>query len=120
MFVNTRSNALKENNTDKCDTAAADFQSKETAHHGVGTEDLDSGQICSLVSSLFLLVNEDTDNTQSAPDGSNQKACADSLQTAGDTITFPQIADTQNLLRQKLRLCKRHGYRLYPFKTALQ
>ena len=39
MFVNTP-NALEGNNTDKCDTAAADFQSKETGViDGVGTED---------------------------------------------------------------------------------
>ena len=38
MFVNTP-NALEGNNTDKCDTAAADFQSKETGViDGVGTE----------------------------------------------------------------------------------
>ena len=52
MFVNTP-NALEGNNTDKCDTAAADFQSKETGViDGVGTEDEILGQIRSLVSLL--------------------------------------------------------------------
>ena len=61
MFVNTP-NALEGNNTDKCDTAAADFQSKETGViDGVGTEDEILGQIRSLVS-LLPSNNEDTDN----------------------------------------------------------
>mgnify|MGYP002343374856 FL=1 len=92
MFVNTP-NALEGNNTDKCDTAAADFQSKETGLiDGVGTEDEILGQIRSLVS-LLPSNNEDTDNYTECTDDLN-RACEDIAACAGDTsIALSRIAD---------------------------
>lgn len=89
MFVNTP-NALEGNNTDKCDTAAADFQSKETGViDGVGTEDEILGQIRSLVS-LLPSNNEDTDNYTECTDDLN-RVCADLANCAGrhSNRTFP-------------------------------
>ena len=105
MFVNTP-NALEGNNTDKCDTAAADFQSKETGViDGVGTEDEILGQIRSLVS-LLPSNNEDTDNYTECTDDLN-RVCADLANCAGDTaIALSQIADNGEFFETKANYAK--------------
>ena len=105
MFVNTP-NALAGNNTDKCDTAAADFQSKETGViDGVGTEDEILGQIRSLVS-LLPSNNEDTDNYTECTDDLN-RVCADLANCAGDTaIALSQIADNGEFFETKADYAK--------------
>ena len=105
MFVNTP-NALEGNNTDKCDTAAADFQSKETGViDGVGTEDEILGQIRSLVS-LLPSNNEDTDNYTECTDDLN-RVCADLANCAGDTaIALSQIADNGEFFETKVDYAK--------------
>ena len=105
MFVNTP-NALEGNNTDKCDTAAADFQSKETGViDGVGTEDEILGQIRSLVS-LLPSNNEDTDNYTECTDDLN-RVCADLANCAGDTaIALSQIADNGEFFETKADYAK--------------
>ena len=105
MFVNTP-NALEGNNTDKCDTAAADFQSKETGViDGVGTEDEILGQIRSLVS-LLPSNNEDTDNYTECTE--ILTAYAQILQTVQVTQQshFPRSLTTVNSLRQKQTMQK--------------
>ena len=105
MFVNTP-NALEGNNTDKCDTAAADFQSKETGViDGVGTEDEILGQIRSLVS-LLPSNNEDTDNYTECTDDLN-RVCAELANCAGDTaIALSQIADNGEFFETKADYAK--------------
>ena len=105
MFVNTP-NALEGNNTDKCDTAAADFQSKETGViDGVGTEEEVLGQIRSLVS-LLPSNNEDTDNYTECTDDLN-RVCADLANCAGDTaIALSQIADNGEFFETKADYAK--------------
>lgn len=105
MFVNTP-NALEGNNTDKCDTAAADFQSKETGViDGVGTEDEILGQIRSLVS-LLPSNNEDTDNYTECTDDLN-RVCADLANCAADTaIALSQIADNGEFFETKADYAK--------------
>ena len=98
--------ALEGNNTDKCDTAAADFQSKETGViDGVGTEDEILGQIRSLVS-LLPSNNEDTDNYTECTDDLN-RVCADLANCAGDTaIALSQIADNGEFFETKADYAK--------------
>ena len=105
MFVNTP-NALEGNNTDKCDTAAADFQSKETGViDGVGTEDEILGQIRSLVS-LLPSNNEDTDNYTECTDDLN-RVCKDLANCAGDTsIALSQISDNNVFFEVKADYAK--------------
>ena len=105
MFVNTP-NALEGNNADKCDTAAADFQSKETGViDGVGTEEEVLGQIRSLVS-LLPSNNEDTDNYTECTDDLN-RVCADLANCAGDTaIALSQIADNGEFFETKANYAK--------------
>ena len=105
MFINTP-NALEGNNTDKCDTAAADFQSKETGLiDGVGTEEEVLGQIRSLVS-LLPSNNEDTDNYTECTDDLN-RVCADLANCAGDTaIALSQIADNGEFFETKADYAK--------------
>ena len=100
MFINTP-NALEGNNTDKGDTAAADFQSKETGLiDGVGTEEEVLGQIRSLVS-LLPSNNEDTDNYAECTDDLN-RVCADIANASEDTaIALAQIADNGVLVETK-------------------
>ena len=105
MFINTP-NALEGNNADKCDTAAADFQSKETGLiDGVGTEEEVLGQIRSLVS-LLPSNNEDTDNYTECTDDLN-RVCADLANCAGDTaIALSQIADNGEFFETKADYAK--------------
>ena len=105
MFVNTP-NALEGNNTDKCDTAAAAFQSAETGViDGVGTEEEIIGQIRSLVS-LLPSNNEDTDNYTECTDDLN-RVCADLANCAGDTaIALSQIADNGEFFETKADYAK--------------
>ena len=105
MFINTP-NALEGNNADKCDTAAADFQSKETGLiDGVGTEEEVLGQIRSLVS-LLPSNNEDTDNYTECTDDLN-RVCAELANCAGDTaIALSQIADNGEFFETKADYAK--------------
>ena len=105
MFINTP-NALEGNNKDKCDTAAAAFQSAETGViDGVGTEEEIIGQIRSLVS-LLPSNNEDTDNYTECTDDLN-RVCADLANCAGDTaIALSQIADNGVFFETKADFAK--------------
>ncbi len=92
MFVNTP-NALEGNHVDKCDTAAADFQSQETGLiDGVGTEEEILGEIRQLVS-LLPSNFEDNDSFVECTDDLN-RTCDDLAACAGDTsIALSRIAD---------------------------
>ena len=92
MFVNTP-NALEGNHVDKCDTAAAEFQSQETGLiDGVGTEEEILGEIRQLVS-LLPSNFEDNDAFVECTDDLN-RTCDDLAACAGDTsIALSRIAD---------------------------
>lgn len=92
MFVNTP-NALEGNSVDKCDTAAADFQSSETGLiDSVGTEEEILGEIRQLVS-LLPSNFEDNDSFEECTDDLN-RTCDDLAACAGDTsIALSRIAD---------------------------
>ena len=92
MFVNTP-NALEGNHVDKCDTAAAEFQSQETGLiDGVGTEEEILGEIRQLVS-LLPSNFEDNDSFVECTDDLN-RTCDDLAACAGDTsIALSRIAD---------------------------
>lgn len=92
MFVNTP-NALEGNHVDKCDTAAADFQSQETGLiDGTGTEEEILGQIRQLVS-LLPSNFEDNDSFVECADDLN-RTCDDLAACAGDTsLALSRIAD---------------------------
>ena len=92
MFVNSP-NALDGNCTEKCDTAAADYQSKETGLiDAVESEEEILAEIRQLVS--FLPSNfEDNDSFAECTDDLN-RACEDIAACAGDTsIALSRIAD---------------------------
>ena len=105
MFVNTP-DAIEGNRVEKCDTAAAEFQSKETGLiDGVGTEEEVLGQIRSLVS-LLPSNNEDTDNYTECTDDLN-RVCAELANCAGDTaIALSQIADNGEFFETKADYAK--------------
>ena len=92
MFVNTP-NALEGNHVDKCDTAAAEFQSQETGLiDGIGTEEEILGEIRQLVS-LLPSNFEDNDSFVECTDDLN-RTCDDLAACAGDTsIALSRIAD---------------------------
>ena len=92
MFVNSP-NALDGNYTEKCDTAAADYQSKETGLiDAVESEEeilAEIRQLASLLPSNF----EDNDSFAECTDDLN-RACEDIAACAGDTsIALSRIAD---------------------------
>ena len=92
MFVNSP-NALDGNYTEKCDTAAADYQSKETGLIDVveSEEEIlaEIRQLVSLLPSNF----EDNDSFAECTDDLN-RACEDIAACAGDTsIALSRIAD---------------------------
>lgn len=92
MFVNSP-NALDGNCTEKCDTAAADYQSKETGLiDAVESEEEILAEIRQLVS-LLPSNFEDNDSFAECTDDLN-RACEDIAACAGDTsIALPRIAD---------------------------
>ncbi|MCD7867015.1 MAG: carboxyl transferase [Clostridiales bacterium] len=92
MFVNTP-NALAGNNIEKCDTAAAKFQSEETGLiDGIGTEAEILGKIRQLVS-LLPSNYEDNDSYVECTDDLN-RVCEDIAGCTGDTgIALSRIAD---------------------------
>ena len=100
MFVNTP-NALEGNHVDKCDTAAADFQSEETGLiDGVGTEEEILGQIRQLVS-LLPSNFEDNDSFVECTDDLN-RTCEDLAACAGDTsLALSRIADNNLFFETK-------------------
>ena len=100
MFVNTP-NALEGNHVDKCDTAAADFQSEETGLiDGVGTEEEILGQIRQLVS-LLPSNFEDNDSFVECTDDLN-RICEDLAASAGDTsLALSRIADNNLFFETK-------------------
>ena len=92
MFVNSP-NALDGNYTEKCDTAAADYQSKETGlFDAVESEEEILAEIRQLVS-LLPSNFEDNDSFAECTDDLN-RACEDIAACAGDTsIALSRIAD---------------------------
>ena len=92
MFVNSP-NALDGNCTEKCDTAAADYQSKETGLiDAVESEEEIIAEIRQLVS-LLPSNFEDNDSFAECTDDLN-RACEDIAACAGDTsIALSRIAD---------------------------
>ena len=92
MFVNSP-NALDGNYTEKCDTAAADYQSKETGLiDAVESEEEILAEIRQLVS-LLPSNFEDNDSFAECTDDLN-RACEDIAACAGDTsIALSRIAD---------------------------
>ena len=92
MFVNSP-NALDGNYTEKCDTAAADYQSKETGLiDAVESEEEILAEIRQLVS-LLPSNFEDNDSFSECTDDLN-RACEDIAACAGDTsIALSRIAD---------------------------
>ena len=92
MFVNSP-NALDGNCTEKCDTAAADYQSKETGLiDAVESEEEILAEIRQLVS-LLPANFEDNDSFGECTDDLN-RACEDIAACAGDTsIALSRIAD---------------------------
>lgn len=92
MFVNSP-NALDGNCTEKCDTAAADYQSKETGLiDAVESEEEILAEIRQLVS-LLPSNFEDNDSFAECIDDLN-RACEDIAACAGDTsIALSRIAD---------------------------
>ena len=92
MFVNSP-NALDGNCTEKCDTAAADYQSKETGLiDAVESEEEILAEIRQLVSLLPSNL-EDNDSFAECTDDLN-RACEDIAACAGDTsIAISRIAD---------------------------
>ena len=100
MFVNTP-NALEGNHVDKCDTAAAAFQSEETGLiDGVGTEEEILGQIRQLVS-LLPSNFEDNDSFEECTDDLN-RVCDDLANCAGDTsLALSRIADNNLFFETK-------------------
>ena len=92
MFVNSP-NALDGNYTEKCDTAAADYQSKETGLIDAAESEeeilAEIRQLVSLLPSNF----EDNDSFAECTDDLN-RACEDIAACAGDTsIALSRIAD---------------------------
>ena len=92
MFVNSP-NALDGNYTEKCDTAAADYQSKETGLiDAVESEEEILAEIRQLVS-LLPSNFEDNDSFAECTDDLN-RVCEDIAACAGDTsIALSRIAD---------------------------
>ena len=92
MFVNSP-NALDGNCTEKCDTAAADYQSKETGLiDAVESEEETLAEIRQLVS-LLPSNFEDNDSFAECTEDLN-RACEDIAACAGDTsIALSRIAD---------------------------
>ena len=92
MFVNSP-NALDGNCTEKCDTAAADYQSKETGLiDAVESEEEILAEIRQLVN-LLPSNFEDNDSFAECTDDLN-RACEDIAACAGDTsIALSRIAD---------------------------
>ena len=92
MFVNSP-NALDGNYTEKCDTAAAEYQSKETGLiDAVESEEEILAEIRQLVS-LLPSNFEDNDSFAECTDDLN-RACEDIAACAGDTsIALSRIAD---------------------------
>ena len=105
LFVNAP-NALDGNSTAKCDTATADFQSKEVGIVDVtGDEDTVLGKIRELVS-LLPANNEDDASYEDCTDDLN-RVCADLANCVGDTsILLSNIADNSVFFEVKENYAK--------------
>lgn len=94
-------NALAGNEVSKCDTAAAQFQSRETGLVDVVAEE---AEILSKIRSLVSMLpsnNEDDGSYEECSDDLN-RVCEDLANCAGDTaIALAQIADDQDFLEVK-------------------
>ena len=92
LFVNSP-NALEGNFAEKCDTAAADFQSAEAGLVDVVADEAD---ICAQIRALVAMLpsnNEDDMSYEDCTDDLN-RACANLAACAGDTsIALSEIAD---------------------------
>ena len=100
LFVNAP-NTLDENSTSKCDTSAADFQSKEVGNVDVvADEETVLGQIRELVS-MLPSNNEDDASYEECTDDLN-RVCADLANCVGDTaVLLSNIADDNNFFEVK-------------------
>ncbi len=100
LFVNSP-NALDGNNTDKCNTASADFQSKES---GIVDVVADEATIFAQIRELVSLLpgnNEDDSCYDECTDDLN-RACAELANCVGDTsIALSNIADNNMLFEVK-------------------
>ena len=105
LFVNSP-NALAGNYTEKCDTAAADFQSEKAGLVDVVAEEAEIfAQIRALVS-MLPSNNEDCDCYEDCTDDLN-RASADLATCAGDTsIALSQIADDNIFVEMKAAYAK--------------
>ena len=105
MFVNSP-NALDGNYTEKCDTAAAAFQSEESGLVDfTGTEDEIMAGIRELVS-MLPANNEDDMSYEDCTDDLN-RVCADLANAAGDpAILLSNIADDNNFVEVKAAYAK--------------
>ena len=104
LFVNSP-NTVKENYEEKCDTASADFQSREAGTVDfVGTEDEILSSIRNLIS--FLPSNNEEEALAECSDDLN-RVSADLVNCAGDTsIAFSQIADNNEFVEVKAAYAK--------------
>lgn len=103
LFVNSP-NALAGNYTEKCDTAAADFQAQAGVVDVVAEEAEIFAQIRQLVS--MLPANNEEDAVCDCTDDLN-RACADLSACAGDTsIALSQIADNNEFFEVKADFAK--------------
>lgn len=99
MYVNAP-NALEGNTAEKCNTAAAEFQSKESGViDGVGTEDEVLGKIRTLVT--FLPSNNEDYDADECTDDLN-RVCDDIAACALDTsLALGRIADNNEFFETK-------------------
>ncbi len=100
LFVNSP-NALEGNEVSKCDTAGAEYQSKETGLIDyVGTQEDILSQIRMLVS--LLPANNVDDDTYTGCDDDLNRVCADLADCAADAaVALSRIADDQIFFETK-------------------
>jgi acetyl-CoA carboxylase carboxyltransferase component len=105
LFVNSP-NAIDGNNTSKCDTATADFQSKES---GIVDVVADEATIFAQIRELVSMLpgnNEDNASYEECTDDLN-RVCADLANCVGDTsIALSTIADNNAFFEVKANYAK--------------
>jgi acetyl-CoA carboxylase carboxyltransferase component len=105
LFVNSP-NAIDGNNTSKCDTASADFQSKES---GIVDVVADEDTILAKIRELVTMLpgnNEDDASYEECTDDLN-RVCADLANCVGDTsIALSTIADNNAFFEIKENFAK--------------
>ncbi|MEY8356357.1 carboxyl transferase domain-containing protein [Lachnospiraceae bacterium 54-53] len=100
LFVNSP-NAIKENHIEKCNTASADFQSRETGMVDfTGEEEEILGTVRTLVS--ILPANNEDDLSYSECNDDLNRTCPDLPNYTGDTaIALTRISDNQFFLEAR-------------------